>query len=301
MDVHGCEDLGGTAAAAAGGASGDLEARAAEACDPFGVGARGHEEEGSVPETWGGAAGDFEVREGVEEGGFEGVARGGEGYEVVVREEGDGGVPCGEHGCGGWGVFGAGAARGFLGTAAERAEAVEGGGDFEDADAFGAAEFVSADGDEVGEAWVGGEDFADPLGGVGVEESAVLAAEGEGVGPWLADAGFVGGGDEGDEGGAVGDEEVFEGVEVGGAVGVGGEGDGARAEEGGGWVGEGRVFEGGEEDGSGGGVGEPADEGVVGFGGAGCEDDFFRGAVEVVGGAFAGLLEEIACGGSLFI
>ena len=65
----------------------------------------------------------------------------------------------------------------------------------------------------------------------------MVAAEGEGFGPWLEDAGFVGGGDEGDEGGAVGDEEVFEGDEVGGAVGVGGEGDGARAEEGDGGVG----------------------------------------------------------------
>ena len=114
---------------------------------------------------------------------------------------------------------------------------MEGGWDFEDADAFGAAEFVSADGDEVGEAWVWGEDFADPLGGVGVEESAVVAAEREGFGPRLENAGFVGGGDEGDECGAVGEEEVFEGVEVGGAVGVGRERDGARAEEGGGWVG----------------------------------------------------------------
>ncbi len=70
----------------------------------------------------------------------------------------------------------------------------------------------------------------------------MVAAEGEGFGPWLEDAGFVGGGDEGDEGGAVGDEEVFEGVEIGGAVRVGGECDRARAEEGGGGVGEGRVF-----------------------------------------------------------
>ncbi len=79
----------------------------------------------------------------------------------------------------------------------------------------------------------------------------MLAAEGEGFGPWLEDAGFVGGGDEGDEGGTVGDEEVFEGVEVGGAVGVGWDGDGAGAEEGVGGVGEGWVFEGREEDGSG--------------------------------------------------
>jgi hypothetical protein len=61
------------------------------------------------------------------------------------------------------------------------------------------------------------------------------------------------------------------------------------------------VFEGRKEDWGGGGVGEPADEGVVGFGGTGGEDDFFLRAVEEVGGAFAAVFEEVAGGGTFFI
>lgn len=224
---------------------------------------------------------DEEVGEGAEEAGLEVGAEGGDGSGI---EEGDGFGEAEDAGE----VFGAGAEAVFLRAAGE--EGGEFGAEVEGADAFGAVEFVGAEG-ERGDAVEGEEGlFADVGDGVDEERDVVREGDlGEG-GEVDFDAGFAVGGGE-DEGGGVGADGGGDGGGVGGAREVNGEIGDVEGEGLEGAV-DGGVFDGGGDD-----VGagrEAAEEEVDALGAARGEEDVGGRGVEVGGYFFTGGREEVA-------
>lgn len=222
----------------------------------------------------------------------------------AVAEGGEGGLDRGEVGGAKLGglaeagnpgqVLGAGAEGGFLGSAEEHGGQAFGVAGVDGSDALGPVDFVGGDREEVGGELFGVDgEFAEGLGGVGVEGDLAAAAEVGDFEDGLHGAGFVVDPLDGNEVGGLG-EGLFEGIEVEAAGGVDGDEDdfGPLLPEGVERFQNGGVLDGGGHDAAGAAAGGGGEEDeVVGFGAAAGENKLFGAATEQVGEVSAGLGE----------
>ena len=233
----------------------------------------------------------------LEGGGFELCAEvaggGGFGFQIFQSHLQGGG-----HAADGGEVFGACAAVTLLAAAGD--EGVHGDLGFEHqcADAFGAAEFVASEGEEVGTDVVGLYwEVADGLDGIGVEKGAVGVGEGGDFGYWLKDAVLVIGVHDADEGDIAAFEFGGEDLHIEEAVGIYWNFGGVEGEAG---VADAIVLDTADEEAFAGSAGHDAAEGeVVSLGAAGGEGEAFGTQAEEGGGGAAGFVE-LETGGLAF-